>query len=132
MTNEPIEPVDAKPGLRAFNKAALWTVEIITDGLTGDIKVLTPITVGGARDTERRKRYISEVVVTFNGHPFPVKFEIMAGNLEEACDRFVEQGIAAGERFTEELQQQQLRAKLTGAGAAPFVGFNPQMRRPPN
>lgn len=120
MNADQIELPRHESKLQGFDKTNLWRIEIVSDTMTGDIRVLTPITVGNVRDTARPTRYLSNVNVMFQGRVVPVNFEIEAGNLEEAIDRFKEQGDRAGAEMIERLQSQVVRQQIMGtAGPRP-------------
>src|SRR3989338_10270036 len=67
---------------------ALYLEEVFTDRRIGTIRRLTPVTKDGARDAARAVLYVGETQVLTPAGALPIAFEIGAGSLEEAAEKF--------------------------------------------
>jgi len=85
--------------------ASLYQEEIVTDRRVGTIRRLTPIKKDGARDTARAVLYVGETQVLTPAGALPIGFEIGAGSLEEAAEKFGPLAKEAIERTVKELQE---------------------------
>ena len=85
--------------------ASLYQEEIFTDRRVGTIRRLTPIKKDGTRDTARAVLYVGETQVLTPAGALPIGFEIGAGSLEEAADKFGQLAKEAIERTVKELQE---------------------------
>ena len=83
---------------------ALYLEEIFTDRRVGTIRRLTPVKDDGQRDTAKTVLYIGETQVLTPAGALPIGFEIGAGSLEEAADKFGQLAKEAIERTVKELQ----------------------------
>ncbi len=84
--------------------SALYLEEIFTDRRVGTIRRLTPVKKDGQRDAARAVLYIGETQVLTPAGTLPIGFEIGAGSLEEAADKFGQLAREAIERTVKELQ----------------------------
>jgi hypothetical protein len=84
---------------------ALYLEEIFTDRRVGTIRRLTPVTKDGVRDTARPVLYAGETQVLTPAGALPIGFEISAGSLEEAAEKFGQLAREAIERTVKELQE---------------------------
>jgi hypothetical protein len=84
---------------------ALYLEEVFTDRRIGTIRRLTPVSGDGVRDTARAVLYIGETQVMTPAGALPIGFEIGAGSLEEAADKFGQLAKEAIERTVKELQE---------------------------
>jgi hypothetical protein len=82
----------------------LFLEEIFTDRRVGTIRRLTPVTKDGVRDQARAVLYIGETQVLTPAGALPIGFEIGAGSLEEAAEKFGQLAKEAIERTVKELQ----------------------------
>ncbi|HEX6412852.1 MAG TPA: hypothetical protein VFZ94_07395 [Burkholderiales bacterium] len=82
----------------------LYLEEIFTDRRVGTIRRLTPVNKDGARDQARAVLYVGETQVLTPAGALPIAFEIGAGSLEEAADKFGQLAKEAIERTVKELQ----------------------------
>jgi len=106
----------------------LYLEEVFTDRRIGTIRRLTPVTKDGARDAARPVLYAGETQVLTPAGALPIGFEIAAGSLEEAAEKFGQLAKEAIERTVKELQELRRQAAsqivvpqgpippLTGAG----------------
>src|SRR3989441_12763046 len=84
---------------------ALYLEEVFTDRRVGTIRRLTPVTKDGAKDAARPVLYIGETQVLTPAGALPIGFEIPAGSLEEAAEKFGPLAKEAIERTVKELQE---------------------------
>ena len=84
---------------------ALYLEEIFTDRRVGTIRRLTPVGKDGARDQARAVLYVGETQVLTPAGALPIAFEIGAGSLEEAAEKFGQLARDAIERTVKELQE---------------------------
>ena len=84
---------------------ALFLEEIFTDRRVGTIRRLTPVGSDGTRDQARAVLYVGETQVLTPAGALPIAFEIGAGSLEEAADKFGQLAKEAIERTVKELQE---------------------------
>ncbi|HEX2198267.1 MAG TPA: hypothetical protein VHG88_06575 [Burkholderiales bacterium] len=83
---------------------ALYLEEVFTDRRVGTIRRLTPVNGEGARDPARPVLYVGETQVLTPAGALPIGFEIGAGSLEEAAQKFGDLAREAIERTVKELQ----------------------------
>ena len=102
---------------------ALYLEEVFTDRRIGTIRRLTPVQGDGARDTARAVLYIGETQVMTPAGALPIGFEIGAGSLEEAADKFGQLAKEAIERTVKELQE--LRRQAASSIVIPQGGMPP-------
>ena len=84
---------------------ALYLEEIFTDRRVGTIRRLTPVTKDGVRDQARPVLYAGVSTWVSPAGALPIGFEISAGSLEEAAERFGQLAREAIERTVKELQE---------------------------
>jgi len=89
---------------------ALFLEEVFTDRRIGTIRRLTPVTKDGTRDQARAVLYIGETQVLTPAGALPIGFEIGAGSLEEAAEKFGGLAKEAIERTVRALQEMRLQA----------------------
>lgn len=88
----------------------LYKEEIITDRKVGSIQRLTPITAEGEVDSGRSVRYVGQAQVYTPAGPLPLSFEIEAGSLAEAVEKFgpgAEQAVEDTMRKLQEMRREQ-------------------------
>ena len=83
----------------------LYLEEIFTDRRVGTIRRLTPVAKDGERDQARAVLYVGETQVLTPAGALPIAFEIGAGSLEEAAEKFGQLAKEAIERTVKELQE---------------------------
>ena len=108
-----------------LDPAALYLEEIFTDRRVGTIRRLTPVTKDGERDTARALLYVGETQVLTPAGALPIAFEIGAGSLEEAAEKFGALAKEAIERTVKELQELRRQAAssiVVPQGPVPGVG----------
>src|SRR5574341_2550108 len=101
----------------------LYLEEIFTDRRIGTIRRLTPVGKDGARDSARAVLYVGETQVLTPAGALPIAFEIGAGSLEEAAEKFGQLAKEAIERTVKELQE--LRRQAASSIVIPQGGLPP-------
>lgn len=102
---------------------ALYLEEIFTDRRVGTIRRLTPVNKDGVRDQSRAVLYVGETQVLTPAGALPIAFEIGAGSLEEAAEKFGQLAREAIERTVKELQE--LRRQAASSIVIPQGGMPP-------
>src|SRR2546421_12308906 len=88
----------------------LYLEEIFTDRRVGTIRRMTPVKKDGQKDSARAVLYIGETQVMTPAGALPIGFEIGAGSLEEAAEKFGGLAKEAIERTVKELQEMRRQA----------------------
>jgi hypothetical protein len=101
----------------------LYLEEIFTDRRVGTIRRLTPVGKDGERDSSRAVLYVGETQVLTPAGALPIAFEIGAGSLEEAAEKFGQLAKEAIERTVKELQE--LRRQAASSIVVPQGGLPP-------
>ena len=101
----------------------LYLEEIFTDRRVGTIRRLTPVGKDGERDQSRAVLYVGETQVLTPAGALPIAFEIGAGSLEEAAEKFGTLAKEAIERTVKELQE--LRRQAASSIVIPQGGMPP-------
>ena len=104
---------------------SLFLEEVFTDRRIGTIRRLTPVKESGQPDTAKTVLYIGETQVMTPAGALPIGFEIGAGSLEEAADKFGQLAKEAIERTVKELQElrrQQASQIVVPQGPLPPLG----------
>ncbi len=129
MANRPEQGVaDIK-----IDPAALYLEEIFTDRRVGTIRRLTPVGKDGQRDSARAVLYVGETQVLTPAGALPIAFEIGAGSLEEAAEKFGGLAKEAIERTVKELQEMRRQAAssiVVPQGPLPPVGGGGKIQIP--
>src|SRR5213075_897131 len=102
---------------------SLYMEEIFTDRRIGTIRRLTPVNEEGQRDTARAVLYMGETQVLTPAGALPIGFEIGAGSLGEAAEKFGPLAKEAIERTVKELQE--LRRQAASSIVVPQGGLPP-------
>lgn len=102
---------------------ALYLEEVFTDRRVGTIRRLTPVGTDGARDPSRAVLYVGETQVLTPAGALPIGFDIDAGSLEDAAEKFGTLAKEAIERTVKELQE--LRRQAASSIVVPQGGLPP-------
>jgi len=102
---------------------SLYLEEVFTDRRIGTIRRLTPVGKDGERDQARAVLYVGETQVLTPAGALPIAFEIGAGSLEEAAEKFGPLAKEAIERTVKELQE--LRRQAASSIVIPQGGLPP-------
>src|SRR5881394_2973145 len=89
---------------------ALYLEEVFTDRRVGTIRRMTPVKEDGQRDTAKPVLYVGETQVLTPAGALPIGFEIGAGSLKEAAEKFGQLAREAIERTVRELQEMRRQA----------------------
>jgi len=106
-----------------LDSKALYLEEVFTDRRVGTIRRMTPVDGAGARDQARAVLYVGETQVLTPAGALPIAFEIGAGSLEEAAEKFGTLAREAIERTVKELQE--LRRQAASSIVIPQGGLPP-------
>ena len=87
-----------------MDQTSLYREETFTDRRLGVIRVLTPVTKNGLADASRRVVYLGEAQLLTQVGALPLTFEIEAGSLGEATEKFAAGAKVAVERAVKEIQ----------------------------
>ncbi|HYL90274.1 MAG TPA: hypothetical protein VEU32_16090 [Burkholderiales bacterium] len=112
---------------------SLYLEEVFTDRRVGTIRRMTPVKKDGERDQARAVLYIGETQVLTPAGALPIGFEIGAGSLEEAADKFGQLAKEAIERTVKELQELRRQAAsqiVVPQGPLPPVGAGGKIQMP--
>ena len=104
---------------------ALYLEEVFTDRRVGTIRRLTPVKKDGTREQSKAVLYVGETQVLTPAGALPIGFEIGAGSLEEAAEKFGSLAREAIERTVKELQEMRRQAAssiVIPQGGIPPVG----------
>ena len=83
----------------------LYVEEIFTDRRIGTIRRLTPVTKDGKPDAARAILYVGETQIMTPAGSIPIAFEIDAGSVGEAAEKFGSLAKEAIDRTVRELQE---------------------------
>ncbi len=83
----------------------LYLEEVFTDRRIGTLRRLTPVTKDGKTDASRAIVYVGETQIMTPAGSIPIGFEIGAGSLEEAAEKFGPAAKEAIDRTVLELQE---------------------------
>jgi len=83
----------------------LYLEEVFTDRRIGTLRRLTPVTKDGKTDASRGIVYVGETQIMTPAGSIPIGFEIGAGSLEEAAEKFGPAAKEAIDRTVRELQE---------------------------
>jgi hypothetical protein len=106
-----------------LDSKALYLEEVFTDRRVGTIRRMTPVNGEGVRDQARAVLYVGETQVLTPAGALPIAFEIGAGSLEEAAEKFGTLAREAIERTVKELQE--LRRQAASSIVIPQGGMPP-------
>lgn len=93
-----------------MDAASLYREEMVTDRKVGAVRVLIPITAEGDEDTSRPRVYIGQASVYTPAGALPLNFELEAGSLAEAIEKFPEAANRAVEETMKQLQEMRREA----------------------
>jgi len=93
-----------------MDPTTLFREETFTDRRLGMIRVLTPVTKDGSPDLGRKVVYLGEAQLLTQVGTLPLTFEIEAGSLGEATEKFAAAAKVAVERAVRELQDMRREA----------------------
>ncbi len=106
-------------GMDATN---LYREEIYTDLQAGTIKRMIPVTPEGLTDSSRKEVYLGQATVLTPVGSLPLSFEIEAGSLSEAVEKYggaAEKGLQETMEELRRLQQEQASSLVIPKGGVP-------------
>ncbi len=93
-----------------MDPANLYREETFTDRRVGTIRRLTPVKTDGTTDGNRKVLYLGQVQLLTPIGALPISFEIEAGSLGEAVEKFGTAAQEAAEHTVKELRELQREA----------------------
>jgi ribosomal protein S5 len=96
---------DLKSAELKLDPDKLYREEVFTDRRIGTLRRLTPVTKDGKTDAARAVVYVGETQIMTPAGSIPIGFEIGAGSLEEAAEKFGPAAKEAIDRTVRELQE---------------------------
>jgi hypothetical protein len=96
---------ELKPTELKFDSDKLYMEEIFTDRRIGTIRRLSPVTKDGKPDAARAVLYVGETQIMTPAGSIPIAFEIGAGSVGEAAEKFGTLAKDAIDRTVRELQE---------------------------
>ena len=88
----------------------LFREEMYTDRRIGTIHVLIPVLPNGADDPSRDRVYLGETQMRTAAGPLPISFEIEAGSIGEAAEKFGDAAREGAERTIKQIEEMQREA----------------------
>ena len=111
-----------------LDSTQLYREEIFTDRKAGTLRRLVPVTADGNTDGARPVLYSGQTQLLTPAGVLPLSFEIEAGSLEDACNKFSDAVKIAIEQAIEEAREMRREAASRivvpegGMGGAPPAG----------
>ncbi|MEJ0038830.1 MAG: hypothetical protein WDO68_22600 [Gammaproteobacteria bacterium] len=103
-----------------LDAASLYQEDVFTDRRAGTIRRLKPVTADGSHDPSRAMLFSGQTQLLTPAGVLPLGFEIEAGTLQEALDKFPEGVKAALEQAIEEARE--MRRESASRIVVPDVG----------
>lgn len=97
-----------------LDRDTLYREENISDGKSGAIRRMVPVTPDGADDESRAVRFEGNTTLMTPAGQLPINFQLNAESLAQALDEFPDAAKAEIERTMEELQE--MRRQQQGSG----------------
>jgi hypothetical protein len=108
----------------------LYREETYSDRKVGSIRVMTPVKSDGSVDSARAVIYVGQAQIMTPAGVLPLSFEIDAGSLSEACEKFADGAKRGLEDTMQELQEMRRQSAssivIPEAGAASALGQGAQ------
>ena len=108
-----------------MDPANLYREEVFTDRKIGTIRVMRPVGKDSTADAARKVLYVGETQLMTPVGALPLAFEIEAGSLGDAAQKFADFAAVAVERAVKELQEmrrQQSSSIVIPEGIPPGLG----------
>jgi hypothetical protein len=116
-----------------MDPTSLYREEVYTDRGAATLRVLVPVTAGGAPDPARATIYMGEAQILTNMGPIPINFEIDAANLADAVAGYGDAAKAGVENAMRELQEMRRQASsqlVIPQGGVPNLGGGGKIQLP--
>jgi hypothetical protein len=116
-----------KPDPETPNMAseALYQEEVFTDRQVGTIRCLNPVTAEGTADASRSAVYLGQTQILTPAGALPINFEIEAGSLKEAVEKFSEAAKVGIEDTLKQLEEMRREASSSIVVPGADGGFGP-------
>jgi hypothetical protein len=114
-----MKPEDKLPEIK-MDPASLYREDIFTDRKMGTLRRMIPVKTDGSTDDKRKVIFIGEAQLLTPVGALPLAFEIDAGSLAEAVEKFPAAARVGMERAVKELQQ--LRREAASSIIIPETG----------
>jgi len=105
----------------------LFREDVFTDQKVGTIRRMTPVAADGSDDSSRPVQYIGQATIMTPMGSLPLSFELEAGSLSEAVEKFGPAAQRAVEEAAREIQEMRRQAAssivIPDAGAAALKGM---------
>src|SRR5438128_12078084 len=98
-------PNESRSSEFKLDRDQVYAEAIFTDRRIGTLRRLTPVTREGKPDAARATLYVGETQVLTPAGTLPIAFEIGAGSLEEAAEKFGPLAKEAIDHTVRELQE---------------------------
>lgn len=98
----------------------LYREDTYTDRQVGTIRVLTPVTVDGAEDPSRDRKFMGQASLYTPGGALPLNFDLDAKTLAEAVEKFADAANKAVEDTMRQLQE--MRREQASSLVVPGMG----------
>ena len=116
-----------------MDATSLYREEIYTDRAAATLRVLVPVTAGGAPDPGRPTVYMGEAQILTNMGPIPINFEIDASSFAAAVAKYGDAAKAGVENAMRELQEMRRQASsslVIPQGGVPNLGGGGKIQLP--
>ena len=100
-----INAADEKVTELKMDPAELYREEVFSDRKAGTIRRLTPVGTDGSQDHSRQVIYVGQAQMLTPVGTVPLSFEISAGSLADAIEKFSQEAKLAVEHAVEELKE---------------------------
>ncbi len=104
----------------SMDASSLYREEMYTDRKMGTIRILTPVKDDGSQDDARDVIYVGQAQLMTPMGALPLAFEIEAGSLADAVQKFPQEAKQAVEKTMEELKE--LRRQQASSIVIPEAG----------
>src|SRR5690349_11179530 len=106
----------------------LYREEIFTDRKAGTLRRLVPVKSDGSEDAARAVLYSGQTQLLTPAGVLPLSFELEAGSIEDACNKFPEAVKIAIEQAIEEAREMRREAasRIVVPGTGGDMGGAPQ------
>lgn len=113
-----------------MNTEELYHEEVFTDRRVGTIQRLTPVDANGEQDASRPVLFVGQASLMTPAGSLPISFEIEAGSLGEAADKFgdlAQDAVQDAVRQLQEMRREQASGLIVpgqgGGGGMPGGGM---------
>lgn len=112
----------------SMDAANLYREDVYTDQKIGTIRVMTPVTLDGERDSAREVQFIGQAQMMTPAGALPLSFELSVDSLAGAVEAFADGAAKAVEDTMQELQE--MRRQQASQIVVPGADRGPQIQMP--